>query len=257
MLRENRVKRALKRGEVVFGTMLQEVRTPCVAQVLAQAGLDFVLMDLEHGAYTLETVADVAQTARLAGIVPLVRVTDHGYPYLARPLDVGAMGVMVPRIASRAQVEEVVAAIKYPPSGRRGCAVTGRQTEFGAVPVRDWIAWANEETLLIIQIEEKAALEDLDGILSVPGVDVALIGPNDLSIALGVVGQTDHPVLQAAMEQVVEVAARYGVASGIHLRDLALLRAWKEKGMRFLMYANEVVLLRQAAEQAAKAVRGG
>jgi 2-keto-3-deoxy-L-rhamnonate aldolase RhmA len=110
---------------------------------------------------------------------------------------------------------------------------------------------------LIIQIEEKAAMEDLDGILSVPGVDVALIGPNDLSIALGLAGQIDHPVLQAAMEQVVEVAARHGVASGIHLRDLALLRVWKEKGMRFLMYANEVILLRQAAEQAAKAVRGG
>ncbi|MGQ9683554.1 MAG: HpcH/HpaI aldolase family protein [Anaerolineae bacterium] len=256
MLRENKVKRVLKQGGTVFGTMVQEVRTPCVAQALAAAGLDFMLMDLEHGAFCLETVADMAQVARLSGITPLVRVSDHDYPYLARPLDAGAMGLMVPRIESRAQVEAVVRSIRYPPEGRRGCAVTARQTEFGTVGVKDWIAWANAETLLIIQIEEKAAIEDLEGILSVPGVDVALIGPNDLSISLGVPGEVGHPVMQAAMERVVEVAARYGVASGMHVRDLSLLRTWQARGMRFLMYANEMLLMRQAAEQAAKALRG-
>lgn len=256
MLRENRVKRALQRGETVFGTMLQEVRTPCIAQVLASAGLDFLMMDLEHGAFGLETVADVAQTARLAGIVPLVRVPDYHYPWLARPLDAGVMGLMVPRIESRTQVEAVVDCIKYPPVGRRGCAVTGRQTEFGGAPVQEWLSWANAETLLIAQIEEKAAVDDIDGILSVAGVDVALIGPNDLSISLGVPGQTSHPLMQAAMEKVVETAARHGVASGLHIRDLAALKVWQAKGMRFLMYSNEVGMLRQAAEQAAQAIRG-
>lgn len=255
MLRENRVKRALQSGEMVFGTMLQEMRTPCVAQVLAAAGLDFIMMDLEHGSFSLETVADVGQVARLAGIVPLARVPDYDYPWLARPLDAGIMGLMVPRIESRAQVEAVVQSIKYPPAGRRGCAVTGRQTEFGSAPVQDWLSWANAETLLIAQIEEKAAIEDIDGILSVPGVDVALIGPNDLSISLGLPGQLGHPAMQAAMEQVVAAAARYGVASGLHVHDLAVLRAWQAKGMRFLMYSNEVGMLRQAAEQAAKAIR--
>ncbi len=256
MLRENRVKRALQRGETVFGTMLQEMRTSCIAQVLASAGLDFLMMDLEHGPFTLETVGDIGQVARLSGIVPLVRVPDHDYPWLARPLDQGIMGLMVPRIESRAQVEAIARAVKYPPTGRRGCAVTSRQTEFGSAAVTDWLTWANAETLLIVQIEEKAAIEDIDGILSVPGVDVALIGPNDLSISLGVPGQTGHRTMQAAMERVVEAAARHGVASGLHIRDLDALKAWQAKGMRFLMYSNEVGLLRQAAEQAAKAIRG-
>ncbi len=255
MLRENRVKRALKKGETVCGTMVNELRTSCIAQVLASAGLDFFMMDLEHGPFTLETVADIGQVARLAGIVPLVRVPDYAYPWLARPLDAGIMGLMVPRIESRAQVEGVVRAIKYPPMGRRGCAVTARQTEFGSAPVQEWLSWANAETLLIVQIEEKAAVEDIDGILSVPGVDVALIGPNDLSISLGVPGQTNHPLMQAAMQRVVDAAERHGVASGLHIRDLAALKAWQAKGMRFLMYSNDVGLLRQAAEQAAQAIR--
>ncbi|MDI7277182.1 MAG: aldolase/citrate lyase family protein [Anaerolineae bacterium] len=256
MLRENRVKRALRRGESVFGTMLLEVRTPSVVQTLAAAGLDFVMIDLEHGAFGLETVADICQVARLAGIVPLVRVTDHGYPWLARPLDAGAMGLMVPRIESRAQVETLVRAVRYPPLGGRGCSVTPRQTEFERVPVQDWLSWANEETLFIAQIEEKAAVEEIDGILSVPGVDAALIGPNDLSISLGVPGQIDHPAMQEAMARVVEAAARHGVASGLHVGDLAVLRAWQARGMRLLMYSNDTGLLRQAAEQAVRTIRG-
>ncbi len=119
----------------------------------------------------------------------------------------------------------------------------------------EWMAWANAETLLIIQIELCAAVEDIDGILSVPGVDVALIGPHDLSVSLGVPGQIDHPTMQAALGRVVEAAARHGVASGLHTRDMEALRAWQARGMRFLMYSNEIGLLRQAAEQALKTLR--
>jgi len=255
MLREYKVKRALLRGEQVVGTMVQEVRNPCIAQVLASAGLDFFMLDLEHGAFTLDQVADIAQVGRLAGIIPLVRVPDDDYPWLARPLDAGVMGLMVPRVQNRAQVEAAVSTIKYPPVGRRGCAVTARQTEFGSVPVKEWMNWANQETLFIAQIEERAAVEDIDGILSVPGVDVALIGPNDLSISLGFPGQTDHPTVQAAIERVVQSAARHHVASGLHIRDLEALKTWRDKGMRFLMYSNEVGLLRDAAASAAKALR--
>ncbi|MCL6429831.1 MAG: aldolase [Anaerolineae bacterium] len=256
MLRENRVKRALQKGGTVFGTMVQEMRTPSVAQALATAGLDFLMIDLEHGAFNLETVADICQVARLAGIVPLVRVSDHGYPWLARPLDIGAMGLMVPRIESRAQVEEMVRMVKYPPVGRRGCAVTLRQTEFNRVSVPEWLSWANAETLFIAQIEEKSAIEEIEAIVSVPGVDVALIGPNDLSISLGVPGEIHHPAMQAAMARVVEAAAKHGVASGLHTADLSTLRAWQGKGMRFLMYSNEIGLMRQAAGQAAQTIRG-
>jgi len=256
MLRENRVKRVLKEGGSVVGTMVSEFRDIVVAQVLASAGLDFFIMDMEHGSFGLETVADVAQVARLAGITPLVRVPDHAYPWLCRPLDAGVMGLMVPRIETRAQLEAVVTAIKYPPLGRRGCAITARQTEFGTAALPGWLEWANAETLLIVQIEEKSAVEDIDNILSVPGVDVALIGPNDLSISLGVPGQVKSATMQAAMQRVVDAAARHGVASGLHTPDLEQLLAWRDRGMRFLMYANEVRLLKAAAEQAARALRG-
>ncbi len=256
MLRENKVKRALQEGKSVVGTMVSEFRDPCVAQVLAAAGLDYFIMDMEHGSYSLETIADMAGMARLAGIMPFMRVPDHAYPWLCRPLDSGVMGLMVPRIESRAQVEEVVRCIKYPPVGKRGCSVSARQVEFGAAPVQDWLAWANAQTLLIVQIEEKAAIEDLEGIVSVPGVDVALVGPADLSISLGVPGESRSATMQAAMVKVVEVCARHGVASGLHSPDLQWLMEWRDRGMRFLMYSNEMKLLRGAADEAAKALRG-
>lgn len=256
MLRENRVKHALKEGQSVVGTMISEFRDIAVAQVLASAGLDFFIMDMEHGSFSVETVADVAQVGRLAGIMPFMRVPDHAYPWLCRPLDAGVMGLMVPRIETRAQLEAVVRAIKYPPVGKRGCAITARQTEFGSASVQEWLAWANAETLLIVQIEERSAVEDIDNILSVPGVDVALIGPNDLSISMGVPGQVTSDTMQAAIQKVVDAAARNGVASGIHTPNLEQLMGWRDKGMRFLMYANEVRLLRAATEQAVRALRG-
>ena len=251
MLRENRVKRALWRGEVVVGTMVQEMRNPCVAQVLASAGLDFFMIDMEHGNFALQTVADIVQVARLSGIMPFARVPDDDYPWLTRPLDAGIMGLMVPRIRSRAQVEAIVQAIKYPPVGQRGCGGLGRQTEFDSVPVDEWIPWANGETLLILQIEQQEAIENIDDILGVAGVDVALIGPNDLSISLGLPGQRAHPTAQAAWARVVAAAARHGVASGLHIGDTDLLRTWRDKGMRMLMCDRDIGLMQKAAHQVA------
>ena len=235
----------------MVGTMVQEMRNPCVAQVLASAGMDFFMIDMEHGNFTLQTVADIAQVARLSGIMPFARVPDDDYPWLARTLDAGIMGLMVPRIRFPAQAEAIVQAIKYPPLGRRGCGGLGRQTEFGSVPVQDWMKWANAETLLILQIEQQEAIENIDGILSVAGVDVALIGPNDLSISLGFPGQRTHPTAQAAWAWVVDTAARHGVASGLHIGDTDLLRTWRDKGMRMLMCDREIGLMQKASHQVA------
>jgi 2-keto-3-deoxy-L-rhamnonate aldolase RhmA len=256
MMRENKVKRALQRGETVIGTMVSELRNPVVAQVLAAAGLDFFMIDGEHGVHDLQTVADMVQMGRLAGIIPLMRVPDHAYTFLTKPLDAGVMGIMVPRVESRAQAEEIVRCIKYPPVGKRGCGgIGGRQSEFTGAPLTDWLTWANQETLLVIQIEERAAVEDIEGIASLPGVDVLLIGPNDLSISLGVPGQYTHPLMQQAMDRVVQTAARHGVATGMHARNSSLVRTWRDKGMRFLMCDTDLGLLQRATEDLIKTLR--
>ncbi|MEW5957943.1 MAG: aldolase/citrate lyase family protein, partial [Chloroflexota bacterium] len=201
----NLVKRALRRGQTVLGTMVAEMRQPSVMQLLANAGFDFAIIDNEHGPFNIETIAILSQAAKGVGVTPLVRVPDLTYAHLAQALDAGAQGIMLPRVRSAAQVREAVQIMKYPPQGSRGCALNRGHTDFKSGPVAEAIAAANEETMLIVQVETRQALAELDEIVAVAGVDVILVGPTDLSISLGVPGELNHPAMQAAIEQVIAV----------------------------------------------------
>jgi len=242
-MRANKVKRALKAGQVAIGTMIDEVRSPGIAQILASAGLDFFFVDMEHGAYDLAIAADIIRTARLEGICPLVRAPDSRYAPLGRILDIGALGLMVPRIGSRKQVEELVAETKYPPLGRRGCFITGAMNEYRGQATGSYMAEANEETLVIVQVELAEAVAEIDALLSVPGVDVAFLGPGDLSIDLGVPGQTDHPRVLQAIERVLEACRKHNVVPGIHLNSIEALAGWMHKGVRMVTWNTDIRVL--------------
>jgi len=254
-MRDNRVRAALRRGEPVYGTMISEMRTPAVAFILAEAGLDFFFIDMEHGPYNMETVADIVKVARLAGIVPLVRVPDAQYHLIARVLDGGAMGVMVPRVETRETVERAVAALRYPPLGERGCSTGKGNSEFRREPLWDYTRHANDNILAIMQVERKIAIEQIDDLLSVPGVDVALIGPMDLTLSLGASGPQD-PLVQEAIHKVVEAGKRHSVATGIHLGDVAQLKSWQARGMTMLTCSTELDFLASGAVAAVKGLRG-
>ena len=254
-MRDNPVRRALKAGRTVVGTMIQEVRSPGIALLLADVGFDFFFIDMEHGAYDLETVADIIKVARLAGIVPLVRVPDNEYHLIARALDAGAMGVMVPRVETVNDVARAVAAMRYPPVGRRGYSAGKGNSDYRRVEMRAYTHHANENVLVIVQIERKAAVEHIDDLLSVPGVDVALIGPADLTLSLG--AESPHaPEVTEAIEHVFNAARRHRVAAGIHLRQVEGLLSWQAKGMTMLTYSTDLDLLREAATAALKTLRG-
>jgi 2-keto-3-deoxy-L-rhamnonate aldolase RhmA len=253
-MQENKVKRALQRGETVIGTIIQEVRAPAIAQILAVAGFDFFFIDMEHGSYTTETVADIVLVARLAGIVPLVRVTESLYPLMSRPLDCGAMGLMIPRVETRQQVEQIVRDTKFPPVGQRGCALTRGHSDYRQEHLARFTEWINRETLLVLQIEKRQALENIDGLLSVPGVDVALVGTNDLALSLGL-RDTNHPDVSAAIEQVIAACQRHGVAAGIHLHDVNALKRWRDKGMRFLACSTDVTMITEAGSRIVSELR--
>ena len=184
-MRRNDLRQRLKRGETVIGTMVQEVRTPSIAQILKQVGFDFFMLDMEHGAFNLETAAEIIRAARLAGIPPLVRVAGPQYELIGRILDQGAIGVMLPRVESRVEVELLVQSIKYPPLGKRGMSSDAPHSGYDFKPLAEFVQMNNEDTIAIAQIERKAAIENIDDILSTPGVDVALVGPEDLSVSLG------------------------------------------------------------------------
>ncbi len=254
-MRANEVKRAIQRGEAVLGTMVTEVRTPAIAQFLAEAGFDFFFMDMEHGPYNIETVADIIRAARLAGICPLVRVPNPDYHLLCRPLDAGAQGLMVPRVETVEQVKHIVDAVKYPPVGCRGCSVLKGHSDYHPEPVGDFIEWMNAETLVILQIERKQAIDNIDELLSVPGVDAAVMGPNDLSLSLGVPGQMDHPLLIEHIDKVIAACQRHGLVSGTHIGDLEALKGWIRKGMRLITYSSEVNFIIKTAQAAIQELR--
>jgi 2-keto-3-deoxy-L-rhamnonate aldolase RhmA len=254
-MRNNPVKQALKAGQTVVGSEISRLRSPDIARLYARAGFDFVFIDMEHSAYSMESVADMITAARSRGIVPIVRVTQADYTLISRVLDQGAMGIMVPRVNSPTQVRDIISWVRYPPEGARSFAATMGQTDFDNISIQELMESNNRQTICAIQIERKEALEELDEIMSFPGVDVACLGFTDLSIDLGIPGQIDHPRMVAITERAVHLAQKHNVAAGAVGLQIEALEHWAQKGMRFLSYSNEVQLLQEAATAAASRLK--
>jgi 2-keto-3-deoxy-L-rhamnonate aldolase RhmA len=251
-----RLRDTLSAGRLAVGTMLVELRQPSVMTLLAHAGFDFVILDNEHGPFSVETLADLSRAAVAAGLTPLVRPPELTYAHITQPLDGGAQGIMLPRVRSRGDVETCLMHMKYPPLGRRGSVLARGHTGFRAGDLAETLAAINRETFLVVQIETCEALDALDQILAVPGVDAALVGPTDLSLALGVPGQLEGPVLERAIEQVMAACARHGIVPAIHTNDVGMTAAWARRGMRMVSIASEVGLLLASGRHAASTIRG-
>jgi 2-keto-3-deoxy-L-rhamnonate aldolase RhmA len=254
-MRNNSVKQALKAGQTVVGSEISRLRSPDIARIYAKAGFDFVFIDMEHSAYSMETVADMITAARSGGIVPIVRVPQADYTLISRVLDQGAMGIMVPRVNTPEHVRDIISWMRYPPDGARGFSATMAQTDFEETTIQGLMDSNNQQTLCAIQIERKEALEQLDEIMSFPGVDVACLGFTDLSIDLGIPGQIDHPRMQSITERAVHLAQKHNVAAGAIGLHLETLEYWAQKGMRFISYSNEVQLLQESATAAARRLK--
>ncbi|HEX7023480.1 MAG TPA: aldolase/citrate lyase family protein [Gemmatimonadales bacterium] len=251
-----RIREKLAQGRTVIGTMLVELRQPSVMTLLAAAGFDFVLIDNEHGPFSVESIAELSRAARDASVTPIVRIPELTYAHVTQALDGGAQGIMLPRVSEPSQVEACIGFMKYPPLGRRGAVLARGHTAFKAGPLSDTLAGFNRETFLIVQIETAEAVARLDQILSVPGVDAALVGPTDLSLALGVPGKMDDPVLISAIERTLAACGAHGVVPAIHTNDVGMTAAWARKGMRLVSINSEVGLLVAGARGAVDTIRG-
>lgn len=256
-MRDNRTRAALEKGLPVIGTMIQGMRSPAGVMIMANAGFDFILLDLEHGIFNSETAADLIQVIRLTGMTPIVRVADNLYHLIAPVLDAGAEGIMIPRVESPEQVEYAVSCAKYPPIGRRGCSVARGHNDYRSAEIHAFTQHANRHNLVIIQIECQAAVESIDTLVSVPGVDVALIGPNDLALSLGIPMGMQHEAMTTAIGRVVESCAQRAICSGIHLPDPETLLNWHARGMRMLVYSTDLSMLARCASQGISVLRKG
>jgi 2-keto-3-deoxy-L-rhamnonate aldolase RhmA len=249
-MKPNPVKRLLQQGGTVIGSEISRLRSADVARIYATAGFDFVFIDMEHSSFNLETVADMIQSARYWNIVPVVRVPQAEYAYVARVLDAGAQGVIVPRVNTPREVEQIASWVRYPPHGVRGFACTTSQVGAELVEAGDFIAHNDRESLLVIQIERREAVENLVDMLSIDGVDVACLGLMDLTVDMGIPGDVRHPRAVEAIERLLEVTRQRNMAAGIITADLDLVHTWAARGVRFISYATEEILLQQAATRA-------
>ena len=246
-MRINHVKEAMRAGKVQLGCGFAQFRSPDVARILALAGFNWTFIDTEHGGFDLETVQDICRVAVPAGLSPIVRVADLQYSLVARALDVGAQGIIFPRVESPEELAKAVSWTKFPPVGIRGFGLTPLHVDFEKVTIAEIAEHMNRELLIVLQIETALAVERRDELLSVPGVDAVMVGPVDLSISLGVPGDFFHPKMVEAMEQIRDSCIAHGVFPGTQTRNVELAKFWRDRGMLFLGCNSETGMLYERA----------
>jgi len=251
----NLVKRALKEGKVQYGTNFGQFRSQDVLKIFAQAGFHWAFVDCEHGGFDLETVQDLCRLAPFVGFTPILRVADLQYSLVARSLDVGAQGIIFPRVESPELLEKAVSWCKFPPVGIRGFGLTVMQSNYEPVTIPEMIAHRNENGMVVLQIETVKALEAREELLSVAGIDVVMVGPVDLSISLGVPGEFEHPKFIEAIDQIRDTCVAKGIVPGIQCRGVALSKFCRDRGFRFLGTSNEWNLLLEKAKETVAALR--
>jgi 2-keto-3-deoxy-L-rhamnonate aldolase RhmA len=246
LMRPNPVRETLRSGGTAYGTMAFEFLTPGLPAVLARAGAEFVIFDTEHSGVGIETIKAQVAASHGAGIVPMVRVPGCHYHLIAPVLDAGAMGIMVPMMESKEQAENLAAWCRYRPEGVRGLAFNMAHDEYTGGDVVQKMAEANARTLTIALVETLKGIAAVDAIAAVPGIDVVWLGHYDLTNAMGITGQFDHPDFLAAVGRLVEACRRHGKAAGFLVTDTPAAKTWSARGFRCLGYGTDISLMQQA-----------
>ena len=254
---ENPAKRKLAAGELVLCMGLRQARTVDIAMIAAASGFDSVYVDMEHSPISTETTSTICAGAIGLGITPLVRVPSHDRHHSTRALDGGALGVIVPHVNSRAEAQALVENCRFPPVGHRSVMGTGPALGYRALPLGDINQRLNDQTLLIVMLETPEGIEHADDIAAVPGIDMLLIGSNDLCTELGIPGQLRHPKLRAAFEATAAACRAHGKILGVGgIRgDLELQTDLVRMGARFIIAGSDVTYLMAAARKDAETLR--
>jgi 4-hydroxy-2-oxoheptanedioate aldolase len=240
-------------GETLFGLFL-DLGSPFSAEICARAGYDWLVVDLEHGAGTEAGLVGLLQSVEVGGSTAVVRPQSGERLRIGRALDLGAAGIVIPRLESAAEAREAVSFLRYPPAGVRGVALRTRGAGMGSVAHGE-VHQINERILGIVQIESVGALREADQIAAIDGVDVLFVGPADLTHSLGVPGRFDDETYLNALKAVVGACAAHGKAAGILVYDLGVVPGLLELGYRFVGIGADGALVASGARAALAAVR--
>jgi 2-dehydro-3-deoxyglucarate aldolase len=253
--RKKSLKCRLATSEVTFGSWIQ-LGQAAIAEIMAAAGYDWIVVDLEHSVISLREAEEMIRIIRMSGVDPLIRLSKNDPVQIKRVMDAGAEGVIVPMVKTAAEIAEAVAAVRYPPFGTRGVGLARAQgygTRF-----QEYRSWVATDSVIIAQIEHIEGVRNLGPILSTPGVAGFIVGPYDLSASLGVPGEFDHPDVRAALAEIRRVSALHpAIAAGYHVVPPRpeLVAQQIDEGYRFIAYSTDMIFLGEACRSGIRTVR--
>ena len=240
----------LKEGNTVYGPFMKSIDASFI-EVAGLSGFDFVILDMEHGPTGFSELQNLIRAALITNIIPIVRTSDSDEVSISKPLDLGALGVQIPQVTSSDMAKACIKAARFFPKGERGVCRFVRAAEYSLMQREEYFRKANE-ILIIIQLEGKEAILDIDNILKVEGIDIIFIGPYDLSQSLGVPGQVSHPLVIDAMNNIVKKARSQGVVVGTFTDTPQSAEMWKQAGVQYISYSVDVGIFANACSHLVK-----
>lgn len=254
-MKPNRFRQVVAAGRIPFGTMVWEFATRGIAQIVEAADLDFVLLDMEHSSIDVERIADLLAWFKATTITPIVRVPQGDYHFLARIMDAGALGAMVANVETAEQARMIVNAVKYAPLGHRGVGLGTSHTEYLSPDPVTYFREANDNTTVVCMIESPLGVANADAIAATPGVDVLWVGHFDLTQAMGIPAEFQHPRFLEAVRQVIATCRKYGKVAGINPAKAEQAEAWMQLGFNAISWSNDVLIYRDALRAAIQNLR--
>ena len=253
----NKARERLAAGQLSLGMALRQARTVDIGRVLAACGFDFAFIDMEHNTMGIDTAAQIAVACHDAGVTPLVRVPGYEHYLATRLLDAGAMGIVFPHVDSAEQARQLVSNSKYPPMGHRSLGGPMAQLGFRPYPRAESTEAVNRETLLVMMLETPQAIDRADEIAAVPGVDVLLIGTNDLTLEMGIPGKYDDLRVVRAYDKVVAACQTHGKYPGMGgIYDHPTMEKYIKMGARFVLCGSDISFLMAGGQARAEFLRG-
>ena len=253
---KNIAKEKILNNELCLGVGLRQSRTVDIGKIMATSGYDWLFIDMEHNSMDIDIASQISVAAQDAGITPIVRVPDFAHHHATRVLDCGAMGVVFPHVDNADIAKKLVSYCLYPPKGHRSMTGVLPQLDFKQQPIADVASIINKNMLIVIMLESPEAIDNVDSIAAVDGVDVILIGTNDLCMEMGIPGDYSNPKVKDAYIKVIEACKKYGKTPGMGgVYNEELMSEYIKMGMRFILSGSDLSFMMQSASQRSNKLR--
>jgi len=253
---KNIAKEKILNHELCLGVGLRQSRTVDIGKIMATSGYDWLFIDMEHNSMDIDIASQISVAAQDAGITPIVRVPDFAHHHATRVLDCGAMGVVFPHVENADIAKKLVSYCLYPPKGHRSMTGVLPQLDFKQQPIADVASIINKNMLIVIMLESPEAIDNVDSIAAIDGVDVVLVGTNDLCVEMGIPGDYSNPKVKDAYSKVIETCKKYGKTPGMGgVYNEELMSEYIKMGMKFILSGSDLSFMMQSASQRSNKLR--